>query len=211
MKKTIVSGKTVDEAIENGLKILGLKREEVDVNIIGEGKSAVLGVFGGEDAKIEMKKISAIEEDARDTLQELLDRIGMMAIAETEKVEEDTITLNVKGEDLGKVIGKDGSMLEALQLLCSNIVSRNFKRRVRIYLDAGGYREKQEGALRRIAEEAAKDVVETGEEKILPPMKASERRIIHLALQENHKISTYSKGEGRDRRLVIAPRTNEEK
>ncbi|MEE8638435.1 MAG: R3H domain-containing nucleic acid-binding protein, partial [Candidatus Margulisiibacteriota bacterium] len=75
-----------------------------------------------------------------------------------------------------------------------------------VSVDAGGYKVKRRQALERLAKEAADEVARTGEEKVLPHMGAGDRRIIHLCLQGDPKITTYSKGEGRERRLVIAPR-----
>lgn len=206
MNKTRAKGKTAEEAIENGLKILGIDRDKAEIVIIGEGKAAVLGVFGGEEAEVEVRAKTSKSEDAKEVLQNILNGLGLMAIAEVASEENDTISLEVKGEDLGKAIGKEGSMLKAMQLLVSNIVSRSFSERVRVRVDAGGYIDKQEQALVQLAKEAAQDVAESGQEKVLPPMSASDRRLIHMALGEMDKIQTYSKGEGKDRRLVIAPK-----
>lgn len=210
MKKILAKGKNVEEAVENGLKILGLTREQVEIREISEGKPGVLGVFGGEEAEVELRQKTTRAEDACETLQEILNRLGLMAVSEIVSEEANTVMLNVKGEDLGKVIGKDGAMLMALQTLTSTIASRDFEERVRVYIDAGGYKSKQEQALSRLAEEAAKDVIESGQEKVLPPMSAADRRIVHVALKDMQGVQTYSQGEGADRRLVIAPKTDVE-
>ena len=81
---------------------------------------------------------------------------------------------------------------------------------MRLGVDAGGYKSKREEVLVKLAKDAAKDVVDSGIEKNLPPMTAGERRAVHLALQENPSIKTFSRGEGVDRRLVIAPKNSEE-
>jgi len=209
VKRTKAKGKNPEEAIENGLRILGLAKDQVDVTVLSEGKPGVLGMFGGEEAEVEIKQKLSAGEDAKDVLQEIINGLGLIAVADLTSEDESGVMLDVKGEDLGKVIGKDGAMLRALQLIISTIVSRNFGGRVRVYIDAGGYREKQEKALTRLAEEAAKDVAESGMEKVLPPMAPADRRIIHLALQNKPGITTFSKGEGQDRRLVIAPKKDE--
>lgn len=208
MKKINAKGKNIEEATENGLKILGLTRDQVEVATINEGKPGVLGVFGGEEAEVEIKQIVSKEEDAKDVLQNIINKLGWMAVSEIEQGDEGSINLDIKGEDLGMAIGKGGDMLRALQTIVSNIVSRNFKERVRVYVNAGGYREKHEKAIQRLAADAAADVVESGQEKILPPMPAADRRLMHLALQENDKVKTYSTGVGKERRLVIAPNTD---
>jgi spoIIIJ-associated protein len=132
--------------------------------------------------------------------------MGFMAISEIKKDEGDEVGLNIKGEELGQAIGKDGATLQSIQTVLSAMVCNAFGRKIRINLDAGGYREKQEQALIRLAKEAAKDVEETGQEKELPPMSAADRRVIHMSLAENEKVQTFSEGEGSDRRLIIAPK-----
>lgn len=208
MKKIRVKGKTVEEATENGSKILGIPKEDLTVKVISEGKSGLLGVFGGEEAEVEVMKKVSMGEGAKEVLQNILNELRFMAIAEVASEEDGVIILDVKGEDLGKVIGKDGAMLKALQIIVSNIVGRTFGVRGKVYVDAGGYRSKHEKALSRIAEDAAKDVVETGQEKTLPHMSPADRRIIHVALKANTDVETYSVGEGPDRKLVIAPKAN---
>ena len=209
MKRIKIKGKSVDDAVENGLKILGIAKDEASVNVLIEGKPGVLGVFGGEDAEVEIKQKISKGEDAKEVLQEIINGLGLIAIADIVSDDEEGVLLDVKGEDLGKVIGKDGAMLKALQLLVSNIVCRDFNEKIRVFVDAGGYKEKQEKALSRLAEEAAKDVVESGIEKVLPPMPASDRRIIHIALKSIPGVETESRGEGKERRLVIVPKIDE--
>jgi len=206
MKKIRIKGKSVDDAVENGLKILGLSKDEANVITVVEGKPGVLGVFGGEEAEVEIRQKMTYAEDAKEVLQEILNKLGLIAVSDIVSMDGLYVNLEVKGEDLGKVIGKDGAMLSSLQLLISSIVGRDFNERVRVNIDAGGYKSKQEQALCRLAQEAADDVAQSGTEKILPPMSANERRIIHAHLQSNASVKTFSQGEGADRRLVIAPK-----
>src|SRR3989339_1193684 len=205
MKKIKIKGKSVDEAKANGLKILGISEDEAVIQILKEGKPGVLGVFGGEEGEVEIREKISIGEDAKNILQELINGLSLMALAEFVSEEDNSVALEVKGEDLGKIIGKEGGMLKALQLLVSAMHSRDFERGFYVNIDAGGYREKHEQALCRIAKDAAKDVEDSGVEKMLPPMSSGDRRIIHIALKENSNIKTYSEGEGPERRLIIAP------
>lgn len=208
MKKIRIKGKSIEEAAANGLKILGLEEGNARVVTISEGKAGVLGMFGGEEAEVEIRQVISKAEDAKEVLQEIINKLGLMAVADIESESNDAIMLEVKGEDLGMIIGKDGAMLRALQIIVSSIVGRDFSERVRVYVDAGGYRNKQEMAIGRIAEDAAKDVIESGVAKVLPPMSAADRRIIHMALKDNKKVVTVSRGEGPNRRLVICPNTD---
>jgi len=206
MKKITMRGKTVEEATKNALQVLGLSEEAVNIAVLNEGRPGMLGMFGGEEAEVEVKEKISIGSVAKDILQEILNKLSLMAIGEVVSEEDNSVGLDIKGEDLGKAIGKDGAMLKALQVIVSSIVSREFKQRIYVNIDAGGYKAKQEKALSRLAKEAAKDVEESGEEKVLPLMSSAERRIVHMALKEEAGVETESRGEGAERRLVIMPR-----
>lgn len=124
--------------------------------------------------------------------------------AETEESEtDDVIKLNIKGENLSELIGYRGETLFALSYLMSNICKRETKKQV---LDVCSYREKREESLKRLAYRMAGKVAKTGRYAKLEPMDASERRIIHLALQDNEKVTTMSKGTEPKRYLIIFPR-----
>lgn len=207
MKNVRFKGKNVEEATKGACEVLGLSKDQVRVKVINEGKPGMLGMIGGEEAEVEVTEKLEVAETAQQVLQEILDKMGMLAIAEAQPGDEESVVLNVKGEDMGRIIGKDGSMLKSLQLLVSIIVNKGSEEdRKRILVDAGGYMEKHESALKRLALDAAKDVEKSGIEKILPPMSAHDRRIIHMALKDYPNVTTLSKGMGRDRRLIIAPK-----
>lgn len=206
MKKIRMKGKSVDEAVAGGLKVAGIDKDRAEIMIISEGKPGVLGVFGGEEAEVEIREKLGKEEDAVEVLQEILNRMGLMAVSEAAGREGEDILLNIKGEELGRVIGKDGANLKSIQILVSSIVSRDFGEKVRVFVDAGGYREKHDASLIRLAKDAAMDVEQTGHEKRLPPMSAADRRVVHVALKDSVKVTTYSEGEGAERRLIIAPK-----
>ncbi|MFA4967250.1 MAG: RNA-binding cell elongation regulator Jag/EloR, partial [Candidatus Margulisiibacteriota bacterium] len=182
MNKIKMNGKDVNEAVESAAKVLGKSKDEVQYRVIREGKPGMLGVFGGEEAEIEAWAKTTPGENAKEALQEIINKLGLLAIVELKAEEEEAASLNIKGEDLGQIIGKEGATLMALQVLVSSIVSRTFEKKMRVYVDAGGYRERQEQAIERLAIEAAKDVEKSGLEKVLPPMSAADRRIVHLCL-----------------------------
>ncbi len=205
MKKVKMKGKTVDDAVKAALEVLGGERDKAKVTVISEGKAAVFGVIGGADAEVEVVLLGDSLEDAKTVLQEVLDKMSFLAIVEGMMGEGDTVELNVKGEDMGRIIGKEGAMLRSLEIIVSSILGKAKGERVRVSIDAGEYKVKRQKALERLAKDAADEVEKSGLEKALPPMSAADRRIIHMALQDSPGVTTYSKGEGRDRRLVIAP------
>jgi spoIIIJ-associated protein len=206
MKKIKMKGKEVAEALAGAAKVLGKMTDQLEYKVLNEGRPGVLGVFGGEEAEIEAWEKIPPAQEAQDVLQEIINKIGLMAISEIKKDAGDEVEINIKGEELGQAIGKEGATLMALQTIVSSMVSNAYGRKIRVYIDAGGYRERHEQALARLASEAAKDVIESGKEKALPPMSAADRRIIHMSLAENDKVQTYSEGEGAERRLIIAPK-----
>jgi spoIIIJ-associated protein len=206
MKSTKMKGKTVEEATVAACEVLGVKREEVEVKVINEGKPAMMGIIGGEEAEVEVLVKEAPKEEAREVLQNILDKMALLAVAEIESSDEESVSLAVKGEDMGRIIGKEGAMLKALEIVTGAMVGRISGKRIRVRIDAGGYREKRVKVLEKLAKEVADEVEMSREEKVLPYMEASDRRAIHMYLVNNPKITSYSKGEGKDRRLVIAPR-----
>ncbi len=109
-------------------------------------------------------------------------------------------------DDLGRIIGRDGSHLEALQTLVRAIVHRKFSDLPKIILDAGAYRRRRRGALKSKAKEVGQQVLSTGKSVALEPMTSSERRMVHVLFEKNDKLQTLSKGNGRNRHVVIALR-----
>lgn len=207
-----VKGSSLEEAIEGAAKILRVEKDQIEHRIIEEGKPGMLGIIGGKETEIEAwKKIPPspprrASEEACQMMQDILDKMGLLAVAETKIGEQGEIFVDVKGEDIGQIIGKDGATLAAIQTVISTALSHRHSMRVRVYVDAGGYKERQAKAIERLAIGAAKDVEDAGKEKILPPMSAAERRIVHVVLKDNPKVTTHSEGEGNQRHLVISPK-----
>jgi spoIIIJ-associated protein len=206
MKSIKMKGKNVEEAVAAAAAVLGVSKESVKVNVISEGKPAVMGIIGGEEAEVEAVVQGSAAEEATQALQNILDKMGLLAIAELEGEGEAEVRLAVKGEDMGRIIGKEGAMLKSLEVVVGAMLRKSTGVMTRVHIDAGGYMDKREKSLQRLAAEVADEVEQTGAEKVLPYMEASDRRMIHLYLQENPKVKSYSVGEGKDRRMVIAPK-----
>ena len=200
-----MKGKNVDAAVDAALAVLGGEKKDAQVKVLSEGKVGMLGMIGGEEAEVEVILRTSPFEDAKQVLQDILDKMAFLAVAEGKAVEGGA-ELNIKGEDLGRIIGKEGATLRCLEILVGAIVGRLYDERIRVSIDAGEYRAKRSQALERLAKDAAEEVARTGQEKVLPQLDARDRRTVHMFLKDNPKIETISKGEGRDRRLIIAPR-----
>ena len=204
MKKMQMKGKTVDEAVSAALEVLSGKKEDARVKVLSEGKSGMLGI-GGEEAEVEVVLREGVLADSKQALQDILDKMSFLAMVEGKEVEGGA-ELNIKGEDLGRIIGKEGATLRALEILVSRIVGRLYDERIRVNVDAGDYKAKRDSALERLAKDAADEVAKTGQQKVLPQLDARDRRVVHMFLQEKPEVTTFSEGEGKERRLVIAPR-----
>jgi spoIIIJ-associated protein len=205
MNEVRMKGRSVDEAVDAALQVLGIAKEEASVKVIKEGKSGILGVFGGEEAEVEVSQKGSSAEKGKAVLQDILDKAGFTTIVSVTKEEKGRLFLEVKGEDLGRIIGRDGAALDALQTLVSSILSRGSRRRELVTVDAADYRKRREEKLGRIAREAVDDAIKRGGEVSLPPMSAVERRAVHIAVKEDGRASSISKGEGASRRVVITP------
>ena len=202
MKTVRMKGKNVDEAVNAAVAVLGIDKEKARVKVINEGKSAMMGIIGGEEAEVEITVAGDIKEEAKEILQNILDKMGLLAIVEA-KEEDGGVTLAVKGEDMGRIIGKEGIMLKSLETVVRAMASRILNEKTRINIDAGDYREKRAKSLERLAAEVIEEVISTGKEKMMPAMSAADRRIVHLYIQSQEKVYSESVGEGRERRLVI--------
>ncbi|MFH1684530.1 MAG: RNA-binding cell elongation regulator Jag/EloR [Candidatus Margulisiibacteriota bacterium] len=205
MKKIRMKGRSVDDAVKTALEVLGGEKDKARISIISEGKAGMLGVIGCEEAEVEVVLLGEPGEDAKQILQDILDKMVFMTVVELGK-SGDAIELLIKGEDMGRIIGKEGTTLKSLEIILGSILGRMYGERKRVSIDADGYKKKREEALERLAKEVIDEVAQSGKERVLPPMSAADRRIIHLFIQENPKVTSFSKGEGRERRLVIAPR-----
>ena len=118
--------------------------------------------------------------------------------------EEDTIELDIEGEDSGLLIGRRGETLRALQFTVNLLVGQST--RGRVILDVEGYRERRYSSLRTLASRVAERVASTGRPITLEPMAPNERRVIHMALAENSRVATESTGMGESRKITVLPR-----
>lgn len=148
----------------------------------------------------------AVLQEAKAVLEELLRLMGIESTVEV-VLGTETAKLNVRGDDLGVLIGRRGEKLSSLQHLVNLIVAKREGQTHRIAVDIENYRGRREDQLRDVAERAAQRVVQTGKIIQLEPMPAVERRIVHLALVENPKVRTQSVGVEPTRRIVILPAT----
>lgn len=143
---------------------------------------------------------------ALDATDEILDGFDADADAEGYADPEGNIVVEITGPDVGGIIGRRGQTLEAIQYLLGRVVSRTAGRRIRVLVDAEGYRARRREALEELAHRTARKVAQTRHATALRPMGPAERRVIHIALSEDPAVETRSEGEEPDRKVVIEPR-----
>ena len=143
-------------------------------------------------------------ERVRAVVGRVVQALGLRGSVDVEESEEE-IRATVNGEDLGLLIGKHGSTIDALQHIAFRAAYRGEERRKQVVIDAAGYRDRREGALQRMADRAAAEALEYERPVELEPMRAPERKIVHLYLRERSDIETHSEGDEPDRRLVLTP------
>jgi spoIIIJ-associated protein len=145
-------------------------------------------------------------EAASEFLGGLIREFGLIADVQVRQISEDTIEVLAIGDDLGLLVGPRGATLAAVQDLTRTYVQRQSEDRTdRILVDIGGYREKRAAALRRFAGGIVATVKESGDEQALEPMSASDRKVIHDAVNEIDGVRTRSEGEDPGRYIVIEP------
>ena len=230
-EKHIFEGKTTTEAVENGLKALKVKKEDVEIiPIKNEEKRSFFSILEPRIVKVELKikenktkrkeeKKEKVEKEKKEMSNEAIEKAKQniesflnkfLPKISNEKLEykiyDDKyyIYVEINGEKTNSLIGYRGEALNAMQTLLSAISNKNIDEKVRIILDISGYREKRKKVLEELAEKVAKTVEKTRKKIVLEPMSAYERKIIHSKLQNNARISTESIGEEPNRKVAIS-------
>ena len=230
------SAKNKEAAIEAALKELGAAREDVDIEVLDEGSKGFLGI-GARDARVrvtlkkaqseeaapaqtsapvrESKKeerpkkesLSGPEEDAKKFLGDIFSAMNLDVSIDA-KMDEQSISIDLAGENMGIVIGKRGDTLDSLQYLTSLVVNQRSEDYIKVSIDTENYREKRTEALLALSNRLAEKVTKTGKKFTLEPMNPYERRIIHSNLQDSETVTTYSVGAEPYRKVVIAPKNS---
>lgn len=204
MKTIEMTGKTVEEALKHALDELKLTKDKVDVEVIDEGSKGLFNLIGTKPAKVKVTKKLDVLDDAKTFLINVLSSMNIKSDIDI-KEENDIIKINLKGPNMGLVIGYRGETLDSLQYLVSLVINKNHENPYKkVVLDAENYRHKREETLIKLAQKTAYKVKKSGRPYKLEPMNPYERRIIHSALQEYTDINTYSEGEEPFRRIIIS-------
>ena len=196
-------GKTVDDAITNALVSLGTTSDQIEYEVIEKGSNGILG-FGSKDAVIKVAKKSTPEDVVKDFLTEVFDKMNLEVEIITKFDEiEGVLDIELKGPEMGVLIGKRGQTLDSLQYLTNLAVNRKSDNYLRVKIDTEDYRRRRKETLENLAKNMAYKVKRTKRPVSLEAMNPYERRIIHSALQNDKYVVTHSEGEEPYRHVVI--------
>ncbi len=224
-------GDTIDKAIENALKQLGVERDKITVDILSEGKKGILG-FGAQKARIRAtvrkpgvsvqaselpvspaeeapspaEEAAALGQRAKEVLTEILSLMGIDAQVELRIGEKNDETMvEIRTENSGLLIGRKGQTLEALQYLVSRIAGERGTEGPHIVVDIENYRQRRRKSLEDLALRLGEKAKRQRKTVTVDALSAADRRIVHAALQDDPWITTKSLGQGSYRRLLIIP------
>ncbi|OGQ76765.1 MAG: hypothetical protein A3G94_00490 [Deltaproteobacteria bacterium RIFCSPLOWO2_12_FULL_60_16] len=238
MEQVEAEGNTIDEAIANALKMLGVERDKVTVDILAEGKRGILG-FGarkarvraslrkslfvekereeeerpGEEQKFSAEEIAAVGRKGQGALAEILRLMGINAAIEVKPGEvEEEIILDIQGDSGGLLIGRRGQTLEALQYLLTRIVGeRQGREGPEIIVDTEKYGERRRKGLEDMALRLGEKAKRERRAVTLDPLSAPDRRVVERVLGDDPWLTTKSLGRGAYRRLLIIPEGDRKK
>jgi spoIIIJ-associated protein len=208
------TGDTLGEAKWAAMKQLesrfpGLTQDHVRFEVTQEdGADGPAQVRAEVDEEAWRSAAGTIPEEPAERVRAIVGRVvnalGLHATVDIDETD-DEIRATVNGDDLGLLIGKHGSTIDALQHLAFRAAFRGEEDRKQVTVDAAGYRERREGALHRMADRASAEALRYGRPVELEPMRATERKIVHTYLSERSDVETHSEGDEPDRRLVVSP------
>lgn len=197
------TAKTVDEALTEALIKLETTSDQVEYEVIEKESNGFLGMFS-KPAKIRVCKKESVEEIVTNFLNKLFSCMGIEVELVIEyKEEEGEMDIELKGEDMGLLIGKRGQTLDSIQYLTSLVANKDLEDYVKIKMDTENYRQRRKETIENLAKNIAGKVKKTRKPMHLEPMNPYERRIIHAVLQNDKYIETYSEGEEPFRKVVV--------
>lgn len=223
----IFEGKTSTEAIEKGLRILNIKRDEADIEIIeNEEKRSFFSILEPRIVKVKITRKEDIENTNKEKIIKEKKELNVKVAEECKKKISDFLDkffekqkygkieyhvyydkyymyVDISGENTNYLIGYRGEVLNSLQTILNCIVNSETSEKIRVLLNVSGYKEKRKKSLEELAEKISKTVIKTGKQITLEPMPAYERKIIHSKLQNHPKVLTESIGEEPNRRVIV--------
>lgn len=211
-----ISAKTVNDAITEACQKLTVTSDKLEYEVVEEGSSGFLGI-GSKPAIIKARVKCSIEDKAKDFLKEVFEAMNLAVVVDVKYDEADnSMDIDLSGDEMGVLIGKRGQTLDSLQYLLSLVVNKNAENYIRVKVDTENYRQRRKDTLENLAKNISYKVKRTKRPVSLEPMNPYERRIIHSALQNDKYVTTHSEGEEPYRHVVVvlkryekSPRNND--
>ena len=201
-----ISAKTVDDAITEACQKFEVTSDKIEYEVLEEGSSGFLG-FNAKPAVINarVKEEEAKADDkAKSFLSDVFKSMNLAVVIDTKYNDVDnTLDIDLSGDDMGILIGKRGQTLDSLQYLVSLVVNKGDGEYIRVKVDTENYRQRRKDTLENLAKNISFKVKRTKRTVSLEPMNPYERRIIHSALQNDKYVTTHSEGEEPFRRVVV--------
>ena len=203
-----VSAKTVDDALTEACVQLGTTSDKLEYEVIEKGSTGFLGI-GSRNAVIKVRKICSVEDIVKDFLDQVFKAMDMEVEILIKKDEENHfLDVELKGADMGILIGKRGQTLDSLQYLTNLAVNKHSDHYYKVKIDTEDYRNRRKETLENLAKNIAYKVKRTKRAVSLEPMNPFERRVIHSALQNDRYVTTHSEGEEPYRHVVVTLKNN---
>ena len=205
-----ISAKTVDDAITEALVRLGTTSDKIEMEVIDKGSAGFLGL-ARRDAVIKVRKKYSVEGSIQEFLEQVFAAMNLkVEIIITQDEESNTYNVELKGDDMGILIGKRGQTLDSLQYLTNLAVNKQSEEYIKVKIDTEDYRKRRKETLENLAKNIAYKVKRTKRPVSLEPMNPFERRVIHSALQNDKFVTTHSEGEEPYRHVVVTLKREKE-
>ena len=199
-----VSAKTVEDALTDASVQLGITSDQLEYEIVEKGSNGFLGLIGSKNATIRVKVKSSVEDEVKEFLTSVFNAMKMQVEIEINKNEDERfLDVELKGDDMGVLIGKRGQTLDSLQYLTSLAINKHSDVYYKVKIDTEDYRKRRRETLENLARNIAYKVKRTKRPVSLEPMNPFERRVIHSALQNDRYVTTHSEGEEPYRHVVV--------
>lgn len=198
------SAKTADEALTNALIQMETTSDQIEYEVVEEEKSGILGLFS-KPAVIRVRKKEEVTDTVRNFLNRTFEAMKLTVEIDLEyDQKEKQIQVEMKGDEMGMLIGKRGQTLDSLQYLTNLVANKNRgEDYVKVKIDTENYRQRRKETIENLARNVASKVKKTGRPAFLEPMNPYERRIIHAELQGDKYVDTHSEGDEPHRKVVV--------
>jgi len=202
--------KTIDDAINAACVAFQTERDKLEVEIIQDSKGGIFGLVGVKKAQIKARLRDAnaeLKQIVLGVVERLVNTIVDDPRIEVEIEDKDRVKVTILGDEhSGLLIGREGQTLASIQYLANRIMAKKSTEPLRIQVDTGDYRERQDDSLRQLALHLADKAKSLGRVQSTKPLSSYHRRVVHMTLQTDETISTKSKGDGPLKRVLILPK-----